>query len=153
MFQSARLNRRSFVARITGGCVVGGAMAVVAGTHALAADGDEHAVTVNAPPLTIGPRARDHDITDNTPFPNTGPRRPPHTDNDGAFGRAGDPPGQGQGRGSATERIRHRPSGITDRDINDVAGNGRGTQMTGITDRDANDARGHGRGARGSQSR
>ncbi len=158
MSKSMRLNRRSFVGRITGGIVAGGAMALVQGGRVAAQEsgggpydrlvfdypGDSDACF--APHYTGNPRTDPHDndhgcsstpqrrrgadqdVTDNTRFPRSRPRSPVPNTDRDPTDRPG------QGNGSPTEAIRRRPSGLTDTDYNDVSGNGRGRPGQGPTE-------------------
>jgi hypothetical protein len=116
-----RFNRRSFLARITGGAIItGGSLTLLTG----AARGQ---VSDRDPSDPIGHgRGGGSGVTDHDP---------------------NDPAGRGRGAGGSTAPS----NGVTDRDPNDPSGHGRGggysgSPSTGVTDRDPSDPSGYGRG-------
>jgi hypothetical protein len=155
MSSSARLNRRSFFGRITGGIVAGAALAFVHGGPGRAAprrtgisDRDPTDATLEGGP------PHDSDPGDRVGFPAHSPTGyTGYTDRDtydtAYHGRrSGSAVTDHDGRDRAGHGMGSGPS-LTDRDPTDRVGQGHGSgprSPTGVTDRDRSDGANYGRG-------
>jgi hypothetical protein len=154
-----RINRRSFLGRVTGSVMLGGAASLIISRPASATDRDPN------DPVTR-PTVTDRDPTDLPDRPRSATGFTGYTDRDqvdgAGRGRPGgsgltdhdgvDRMGHGVGRAGPTEsrRLGEPPrtrTGVTDRDQSDGPGYGQGNPTrgrTGLTDRDPSDGVGYG---------
>jgi hypothetical protein len=155
MKPTRKLSRRSFLGRVAGGAIVGGAALTVLTGPAEAMQASDSDSGPNADPSGRGRGNPNCSDSDSGQYGDPGGRgrRCGRTNtgcSDSDSGQNGDPSGRGRrcGGGRGT-------SGLTDRDTGryaDPAGNGRGTRRSGLTDRDTgshSDPAGNGRGRRG----
>src|SRR5688572_15543472 len=127
MKPTRKISRRSFLGRVAGGALVGGAALTVLGESAQAVQSDNDPTDASGRGYT---GVTDNDSGSNADRAGHGrSRRSGLTDND--TGSNADAAGNGRGR---------RTSGVTDNDTGsnaDPAGNGRGRRTTGLTDNDS----------------
>lgn len=153
------LNRRSFMSRIVGGAIGGGALGVVSGHGAMATDNDP---SDPASPPTNRPYTGISDRDSSDPA-NYGSTNPPTRNGRPYTGFSDHDTGDPAGYGSTMPSTQNgRPyTGITDRDPSDPRDHGRGATggnppgpngrpYTGITDRDPSDPARYGRSPTGS---